>query len=163
MNRALVFKLVSAAVVAWLLSQLFKRKTDTSSFGPVEHVGATGNTTVPVTTPASPVQPTPAPLTPMIPGQLDYGYGQVSYVPREAGTDADPLCECAPMNSFGPACVGNTWTAGLRATMESLGVLDKCVKLTADQAIARGYDPKLEWFAYDYREGKFPLRCRPAA
>ncbi len=137
------------AAIAWAArrssSPAPDTRVDTSSFGPVEHVGPIGNTsgTLPIAgrpgeVPNLDVVPLPA---------IFSGYG----------------CSNRSVGDFHPDCLGDTWTAFQEGAIPHLaGAADwvrtgvaKRIHVAGDPPshIVKGalLDPRLTWYAIDYR------------
>jgi hypothetical protein len=115
-------------------------RQDTSSFGPVEHVGPLGNT-------ESPATQGPSSST------AGNQYGGIT-LPPLFGPDG---CANRPLNDFHPDCLGDTWTAFIDGNQAYIpGAAEwiasgKAKRLTDDQKRRALLDPSKVWWGVDYR------------
>lgn len=116
-------------------------RTDTSSFGPVEHVGPIGNT-----------GEDDAPLAPR-PGEN----AALPFLLPSASLYGAEGCSNRPLFDFHSDCLGNTWTAFPESNIAYVpGAADWIAKgytrkLSSAQVRAALLDPSLVWIGLDYR------------
>ena len=143
-QRAAAIVLLVVGALAYLLrprtaaAQPVDTRRDTSSFGPLEQVGPIGNTTP------------PPPTTPVA--------GDPIALPTVGSGAGNFLCRCAPIGSFGAACLGGEWTAFVPGVFDPPpGFFVK--RLTPAQISAAGLEPGHDWHGLDYRQ-KLAVDCQ---
>lgn len=131
-------------------------RTDTSSFGPIEQVGPTGN--APPLVPQSGMIPDEGITLP--PPMTDWEYvtpSDPSQGNLQPTATLAARCESFGLDTFAPDCLGATWTAFVAEAIPMLtGAAEwvssgKARKLTPVQMHASLLDPSRTWYGLDYR------------